>query len=322
MPVYNCEKYVAEAIESILCQTFKDFEFLIINDGSSDKSEDIILSYKDSRIRYIKNEKNLKLISTLNKGLLLAQGEYIARMDSDDISLPNRLQEQLNYMESNSDVVAVGTYAEFFGACKSRIKSVRTESDDISAELLFSCPIIHPSAMIRRETLASHNIEYRMDYPHAEDYKFWAELNTLGKLANIPKVLLKYRISENQISNVFSETQHQKSRLIRRELLDYYVRKYDLDVVIPENFTYNHLRKTKELEAYFLDNYGNKELSSKFIIEFFRNLRLCIYLSMQRYSFKSLASLFMSREFLCFKQKEIARVVIKHFKPSKWENWI
>ena len=101
MPVYNGEKYLQQAIESILKQTFTDFEFLIINDGSTDNSENIILSYDDSRIRYIKNEENLRLIRTLNKGIELAKGKYIARMDCDDISLPYRFEKQLKEFQNN-----------------------------------------------------------------------------------------------------------------------------------------------------------------------------------------------------------------------------
>ena len=114
MPVYNAEQYLREAIGSILHQTFTDFEFIIINDGSTDRSEEIIKSYTDTRIRYYKNESNLKLIATLNKGFDLAGGKYIARMDADDISLPNRLQLQFELMEKNPEVGLCGTWFENF----------------------------------------------------------------------------------------------------------------------------------------------------------------------------------------------------------------
>src|SRR5574344_639787 len=105
MPVYNTdETFLRESIESILNQSFKDFEFIIINDGSTNNAEDVILSYKDERIRYYKNDINLKLIKTLNRGLLLAEGEYIARMDSDDISLPTRFQTQVEFLGKNPNI--------------------------------------------------------------------------------------------------------------------------------------------------------------------------------------------------------------------------
>ena len=103
LPAYNAEKYLAPAIESILQQSFKDFEFIILNDGSTDNTEKIILSYTDSRIKYIKNEKNLKLIKTLNKGIELAKGKYIARMDADDIALPTMLEECYTFFETHPE---------------------------------------------------------------------------------------------------------------------------------------------------------------------------------------------------------------------------
>ena len=114
MPVYNGEKYLKEAITSILLQTFDDFEFLIINDGSSDASVDIIQSFRDPRIRLVHNDTNIGLIATLNKGLKLAHGKYVARMDQDDISLPRRLEKQTYFMDNNPDVGVCGTWIKLF----------------------------------------------------------------------------------------------------------------------------------------------------------------------------------------------------------------
>ena len=116
MPAYNAEKYINEAIDSILAQTFTDFEFIIIDDGSTDSTCAIVESYSDSRIRFFKNEHNLGVAATLNRGLDLARGEYIARMDADDISLPTRFEKQAAYMDSHPDVVVCGTGVECFGA--------------------------------------------------------------------------------------------------------------------------------------------------------------------------------------------------------------
>ena len=115
MPVYNCENYLHEAIKSILEQTYTDFEFIIINDGSEDNSEDIILSYADPRIIYIKNDKNMKIVKTLNKGISLSRGKYIARMDADDICYRDRLEKQLSFMEKHKDIDLCGSYAQNFG---------------------------------------------------------------------------------------------------------------------------------------------------------------------------------------------------------------
>ena len=115
MPAYNAEKYIGEAIESILNQTYKDFEFIIINDGSIDRTEDIILSYDDPRIIYLKNKENSGIVASLNNGLKQAKGQYVARMDADDISLPTRFEKQLQYMESNQHIFVLGTSLILFG---------------------------------------------------------------------------------------------------------------------------------------------------------------------------------------------------------------
>ncbi|MFT5919102.1 MAG: glycosyltransferase involved in cell wall biosynthesis, partial [Granulosicoccus sp.] len=114
LPVYNAEKFLEQAIRSVLDQTFTEFEFLIINDGSTDRSEEIIVSFNDSRIRYIKNETNLKLIKTLNKGIEFASGKYIARMDADDISLPTRFEQQVALLEKQPEIGVCGTNCIIF----------------------------------------------------------------------------------------------------------------------------------------------------------------------------------------------------------------
>ncbi|HGF9542707.1 TPA: glycosyltransferase family 2 protein, partial [Acinetobacter baumannii] len=111
LPAYNAELYLKEAIDSVLSQTFTDFELIILNDGSIDRTEEIILSYNDSRIVYVKNEKNLGLIGTLNKGINLAKGKYIARMDADDICLPERFKKQVDFLEKNNEIDLIGTNA-------------------------------------------------------------------------------------------------------------------------------------------------------------------------------------------------------------------
>ena len=139
MPAYNAEQYISEAIESILGQTFADFEFIIIDDGSSDSTSGIIASYKDSRIRYFRNEKNLGIVGALNRGLALAAGEYIARMDADDISLPERFQTQCAYMEKHPDVGVCGTAIKVFGKNMEEYdRFFSTNKADLKAELLFA----------------------------------------------------------------------------------------------------------------------------------------------------------------------------------------
>lgn len=199
MPVYNTEEvFLREAIESILNQTFQDFEFLIINDGSTNNAEDVILSYKDERIKYIKNEQNIGLIKTLNKGLELAQGEYIARMDSDDISLPERFEKQVKFLDENPDVGVLGTWFKYFPS--NRIIKTQTNSKDIEECLLVNSNNIgHPTVMLRNSVFKNNNIKYDEEALYVEDYAMWLSLIDKIKFANLDKVLLKYRILKSGI---------------------------------------------------------------------------------------------------------------------------
>lgn len=218
MPVYNGEAYLREAIESILNQTFSNFELLIINDGSSDSSEEIILSYADSRIVYIKNELNLKLIVTLNKGLDIAKGKYIARMDADDISLPSRLEKQVLFLETNPMIGLLGSAFEIIG--KENKNSYPVADDDIRLTMLFLNSFLHSSVLFRRELCTTNSLYFDKKYIHAEDYKLWTELMFKTKVSNLDEVLVKYRVHDNQISQMHSKEQIEGTQKIQKEYLE------------------------------------------------------------------------------------------------------
>jgi hypothetical protein len=215
MPVYNGEKYLREAIDSILNQTFTDFEFLIINDGSTDDTENIILSYADSRIRYIKNEENLKLIDTLNKGLDLAQGKYIARMDADDISLPARLDKQVEYLEKNPETWVLGSWVEIIGKEEPMIIQHKISFYDIRVELYFHNYLCHPSVMLNNLLLKKHHLKYP-NFLHAEDYGLWVEIANYGTIEILPEILLRYREHGENISLTLKNKQKEQDLKIRR----------------------------------------------------------------------------------------------------------
>lgn len=208
MPVYNAEKYLKEAIDSVLNQFFTDFELLIIDDGSTDDSLKIIRSFHDSRIKIVIHKKNKKLIFTLNEGIKLSQGKYIVRMDSDDISMPNRLSEQVKFMDLNKQIIASGTWAE---AIDKDGKYMFPMKSPIGILLKYNfwkpSPIIHPSVIIRRSGLK--DLRFRKEAIDAEDYDLWLRINCNHKLANIKKYLLKYRIHQNSVS--FKKRQSQLS---------------------------------------------------------------------------------------------------------------
>lgn len=199
MPVFNGEEYVGQAIESILNQSFKDFELIVINDCSSDTSHEKILSYNDDRIRYYINDLNLGISKTLNKGIELARGDFIARMDCDDISLSKRLEYQYNIMVKNSQIGVCGTWAEVFGEQNGYIKHP-TKHNEIKARLLFCSSFVHPSVMFRKSFIDKYHIRYNED-TKVEDLDLWHRCSELTRFYNVPKILLKYRITKNSLSH-------------------------------------------------------------------------------------------------------------------------
>jgi len=219
MPVYNGEKYLKRAIESILKQTFRDFEFLIIDDGSADKSAEIIKSFKDARIRLERNETNLGLIKTLNKGLGLAKGKYIARMDCDDISLPKRLSIQISFMEKHPKIGVCGSWVKIMGLKQEFVNRYPQKHEEARAYLLFNTPFAHPSVIIRKDTLEKHHLEYDENYKHAEDYELWSRIINYAKVSNIPKILLRYRTHDESVSKKNSSAQAENSNRVRLKLL-------------------------------------------------------------------------------------------------------
>jgi glycosyltransferase involved in cell wall biosynthesis len=206
MPVYNGAPYLNEAMESILQQSFTDFEFLIINDGSTDASVRIINSYTDHRIRLIENPRNIGLVYTLNRGIDLAKGEFLARMDCDDISLPERLAKQLTFMERHLEVGACGSWVEYFMGGQ-LVLQLPINDAEIKRALPLYNPMAHPAVMIRTAIIRSSQLYYDPEYKDVEDYEFWTRLATITCFANLPEILLKYRIHPEQIGRRHSGKQ-------------------------------------------------------------------------------------------------------------------
>jgi glycosyltransferase involved in cell wall biosynthesis len=212
MPAYNAAPFIQDAIDSILSQTFSDFEFIIIDDGSTDSTAMIIKSYGDKRIRFLQNGKNLGIVRTLNKGLACATGTYLARMDSDDIALKNRLALQVEFMNQNpSTAVVGGAIQEFSGSHLGKIHRMPLGPKEIRTRLLFGCVLMHPTVMFRLQTVRSGNYAYSLKHPHVEDFGLWQAISFRHDLANIPQVLLRYRISEGSI------TQQAERRIAERD---------------------------------------------------------------------------------------------------------
>ena len=208
MPVYNTRAYIGAAIESVLRQSFRDFEFLIYDDCSTDGSAGVIRGFKDPRIRLIESKRNLGYLPHLNEGLRIARGKYIARMDSDDVSAPGRLQKQVDFMERNPGVGACGTAAVTMGAGLPRRMGVETDDARIRCKLLFANQLIHPTAMLRASLIREKKLEYRQGVYFSEDYQMWVEIAGCARLANLPGVLLKYRLRPNQVRDLYHTDQY------------------------------------------------------------------------------------------------------------------
>ena len=195
MPVYNTkEEFLRESIESILNQTYTDFEFIIINDGSTNNCEDIILSYKDDRIRYVK-QHNQGVANTLNNGISIATGEYIARMDSDDISLPQRFEKQINFLDNNSDFSLCGSWYQYFP--EEKIAKLIEEPKLLDFYKL-NC-LGHPTVMFRKADFERFDLKYDSQFV-CEDYELWSRSIKYLKFYNLQEVLLKYRWTGQNIS--------------------------------------------------------------------------------------------------------------------------
>lgn len=222
MSVYNGSRYLREAMDSILSQTFRDFEFIILNDGSTDGSAEIIRSYCDTRIRYVEKNENMGLTRSLNQGLSMARGVYIARMDADDISLPKRFEHQIAFLDAHPEVGVLGTAAQLINGSGIKGEIIRFSPEHGFLRWLMCFvvnPIIHPSVMVRR-----HWIEQVGGYDEhmvtSQDYELWCRLSGLTRLANITDVLLLLRKHEENISSVRFKEGIEKVFEVNRRLID------------------------------------------------------------------------------------------------------
>ena len=206
MPVYNCRQYIEESVNSIITQTYSDFEFIIIDDCSADGTYEYLKSLIDPRIKLVRKPQNSGIIVSLNLGLQMANGEYIARMDSDDISLPERFKKQVMFLDQNPDIGVCGTWVRIFG-WRNYVKKYPQTPEEIVSRLLFECPLAHPSVMVRKDILVKHNLCYDINYKHIEDYELWTRVSKISKLSNIQEVLLKYRLHVEQISSTNAAAQ-------------------------------------------------------------------------------------------------------------------
>ena len=218
MPAYNVEKYIGEAIESILTQTFKDFEFIIINDGSTDKTPLIIEEYakKDKRIKFINNKKNKGFIATLNECLDLSQCEYVAKMDSDDISKPNRFEKQINFLDTHPDYGMVGCALQAF----QEDNFIRINPPEVRiSDFLSGCKTT--IFMARRNIIEKYHLRFDTEYFAAEDLEFYSRFARYSKIHNLQEILYLYRVHSASVSKEKANIQSQTTQKIRNNLVKF-----------------------------------------------------------------------------------------------------
>lgn len=238
MSIYNeSEKWLRESIESILNQSFVNFEFIIINDNPDRELNNLLLNeYKsnDIRIIIIKNEINIGLTKSLNIALKLAKGKYIARMDADDISSLDRFSKQVNFLDSNKKYIACGSNYININKSGGKEKKIKLPETDaaIRSRIVLNNPIAHPTLMFRKDIISLNNLIYDESLKYSQDYKFIFDLSQLGKLYNHQELLLKYRINENQISKKYSKDQKYYGNRVRELIIINTLKKLNIDIKI------------------------------------------------------------------------------------------
>lgn len=221
MAVYNGAEFLGEAIESILTQTFSDFEFLVVDDGSTDATPDILSANarQDERIQLHRFEDNRGLAAALNYGIHHATGEYIARMDADDISLLERFRVQVAFMDVNPEVGICGAWVELIGDIDRQVWEYPLDHAGIFARMLFSNALAHPSVMMRARVLKQHNLQYDERIRYAQDYELWSRAIFHTELANIPQILVQHRRHATSTGDQFHQAQLQTHQTVAHRLL-------------------------------------------------------------------------------------------------------
>ena len=219
MPAYNAEKYISEAIQSVLDQSFSDFELLIINDRSTDKTKDVIKKFSDNRIKIIDHEGK-GISSALNAGLKLAKGYYIARFDADDVCIKKRLERQVNFLDANHDYILIGTDAEYIkenGDHLFDFHCVSYSYDDIIMRLHQYCPFIHSSVMYKKNDVIKAG-GYSMHAHNFEDYLLWVKIVKAGKCCNLPDALIKVRFNPASVT-IDEKWRGERFRKLKKEII-------------------------------------------------------------------------------------------------------
>lgn len=228
VPVYNAEKFIADTISAVLSQTFTDFELILLDDASTDKTLEIISSFDDKRIKYFKNEQNIGISASRNKLIDLAKGEYIAVLDHDDICMPTRLEEQAKFLDTHKDVGMIGSWFQLKAPKWAPLwRKIITNIGWVWCHPIYPSwddlwkgnVMMHPTIMYRKKIFQDNNIKYRDEYSPAEDYDFVRQAIEKGiKLLNMQKILLKYNLHGQNLSLVRKKSMIEADHKIKKEI--------------------------------------------------------------------------------------------------------
>jgi glycosyltransferase involved in cell wall biosynthesis len=273
MPVYNAAAFLHESIISVLTQTYSNFLFYIIDDGSTDGSANIINGFQDERIIYSKNPANRGIVQTLNKAFQNINAKYIVRMDADDIAIPTRFQQQVEFMDNNPNISIAGSWFKYMD--ESVYFRPPLFHDDIAIALLEYSPIGHPTVIIRKADWDKAGLYYSDLYPHAEDFACWTNaVLQQYRLANIPEFLLAYRKHELQVSSKFQNLQNDSVQRIRKNYItnifpEFNIKDIDLlfDLFSNKILSFNQYKAVMKLigSNSFEDTFLKAELLKNFI---------------------------------------------------------
>ncbi len=322
MPAYNAAEYIFEAINSMLNQTFTNFELLVIDDNSRDKTVSIVNSFNDSRIRIILNLENKGISYSLNRGISESAGEYIARMDADDISMPSRLERQIGFLEENRDIGICGTWAVTFGNSTFKIMP------ECEPELILFCMMldnrfVHPSVIIRKSVLYRFRLRYS-NVP-AEDYDLFSKLVFCTKVANIPEFLLKYRTHANQLTSTKAKLISEHAQEIRKTQLFNLIGKTKniegFDALRQNNFTISKIIKILEMIETILKANQLKEVYDQNTIEaFFKKKLRTIYRVLKKGRSRQTTTLILTNKKVLYKSLGLRRflfLLVKSYLSKK-----
>jgi len=291
MPSYNSERFIGSSILSIINQSFSSWELLIVDDASTDNTVDIIKSFNDPRIKVIKLNENKGNYHARNIGLENAKGKYIAMLDSDDISLPNRIQLQYNYLENNPELGAIGTSFFIIDEQGKYINSIdRTmRPSEFQVNLINDNILLHSSLFIRKELIEKHDLKYHTSYLYAADYDFVFNCSRYFSVSCLGDRCILYRFHRSNITNTFNSDQQSFAAIIRKNIITHYfgsiLNEVEIDV-INSTFTQNFdidlwkICQVEDIIKKILNfNDKNKVLDDQALRKLFRERFICLYLT-------------------------------------------